>query len=329
MKKTLNCIFTVTGTVIGAGFISGRELVRFFGAEKFIPAAFVAAILFALFIYSLLRLGYEFGGFSGVISRMPKVLRRVFLVFIYSASFIMTSGMLAGADSLFPFVSPAVGIISVVLTFFVCRVGIRGVNVINLILVPLILSFIAIIVVKDSMFAYGGDVQPLRIYSALSYVGMNIFLSFPVVCDMGKDMKSNKAVSSAITACVLFVFMSLILFAVKSEGGAVNENFPLVYAFGKYSFFPFVCLFATFTSLCSSYYPLYNLSEKAKAKNAARVILLAAAFLLSRMGFFNIVEHIYPIIGCAGFSLSVACIFYYFFFEKRNQGIHTGRHYAQ
>lgn len=44
MKKTLNCIFTVTGTVIGAGFISGRELVRFFGAEKFIPAAFVAAI---------------------------------------------------------------------------------------------------------------------------------------------------------------------------------------------------------------------------------------------------------------------------------------------
>lgn len=328
MKKNFSCVFTITGAVVGAGFISGRELIRFFGTENFIPSAFIAAVLFALFIYALLRLGYKCGGFSGGVSRMPKIFKRVFLVFIYSASFIMTSGMLAGADSLFSSVSPFVGIVFIVLIFFICRFGIKGLNIVNFILVPVILSCIAVTVIKNSLFSFGGEVEPLRIYSAFSYVGMNIFLSFPIVCDMGKNMDNKKGVSSLFVAGVLFILILLVLFAVKSDKTAIYENFPLVCVLKKYSVFPFICLFASFTSLCSSFYPLYNLFAENKAQNVASGVLLATAFLVSRIGFFNIVEHIYPIIGCVGFSLSVACIFYNFLFKKSYQSIHTGCHNA-
>lgn len=326
MKKIFSCVFTITGAVVGAGFISGRELIGFFGTGNFIPSAFVAAVLFALFIYALLCLGYEYGGFFGVVSQMSKTFRRVFLVFIYFASFIMTSGMLAGADSLFPSASPVVGIAFVVLVFFACRFGIKGLNIINFILVPVILSFIAVTVIKNSLFSFGGEVEALRIYSAFSYVGMNMFLSFPIVCDIGKGMHNKKCISSLLTAGILFILILLVLFAVKSDKTAINENFPLVCVLKEYSFFRFICLFASFTSLCSSYYPLYNLFAENKAQNAASGVLLAVAFLVSRIGFFNIVEHIYPIIGCIGFSLSVAFIFYNFLFKKSYKGVHAGCH---
>ena len=59
---------TLVGTVVGAGFISGAELVRFFPSEGFLSCAAVAAGLFALCFLLLFHAGKKYGGYEGMLA---------------------------------------------------------------------------------------------------------------------------------------------------------------------------------------------------------------------------------------------------------------------
>ena len=60
--KTAGLTATLVGTVVGAGFISGAELVRFFPSEGFVSFAVVAAGLFGLCFLLLFHAGKKYGG---------------------------------------------------------------------------------------------------------------------------------------------------------------------------------------------------------------------------------------------------------------------------
>ena len=49
--------FFIVGTSIGAGFISGAELVRFFRGEQFLLPVILSSVLFSLLVFVFLRLG--------------------------------------------------------------------------------------------------------------------------------------------------------------------------------------------------------------------------------------------------------------------------------
>lgn len=72
----LCCALALLGGVIGAGFASGREIVRFFaahGAMGFIAVAFALAALLALFALLPIRLAAE--GQTGLSGPVPGALR--------------------------------------------------------------------------------------------------------------------------------------------------------------------------------------------------------------------------------------------------------------
>lgn len=57
-------LFTMVGTVVGAGFVSGRELLQFFGSFR-LSLVCMAGLLFFAGFFLFVRLGKKFGGFEG------------------------------------------------------------------------------------------------------------------------------------------------------------------------------------------------------------------------------------------------------------------------
>ena len=92
--------FALTGSVIGAGFISGAELVRFFPSQGFLPYIAAAALLFFGCFFLLFECGRRYGGFAGtvqaVFGRRAAVVRAAVLV----GSFVTCGSMLAGLAAL-------------------------------------------------------------------------------------------------------------------------------------------------------------------------------------------------------------------------------------
>lgn len=326
MKK-VGCIFTVVGTVVGAGFLSGRELVRFFGTESFLPFVLLSSLIFAFFIYFLLSLGSEYGGFAGVIRLFPPKAVRIFRFFLLFACFVSLSGMFAGIYSLFH--SVAVVLVTLVAAFFVCRGGIKALGAVNTLFVPSVLVFFLFVFVGNGYFSYGGSASGIRAYAALLYAGMNLFLAVPVLCDLGGEMNGGRGLCAGITALLLFAFISLILSAVRFCDGAEAEDFPLLFVMKDYIFYRVVAVFGTFTSLVSSYYPLFSAAQGKKYANPARIGVLFAAFALSFFGFSNIVEYGYPFLGSFGLIFLIVGALYYRLFKKGDEGVHSRRHHAK
>ena len=301
----------LVGSVIGAGFLSGAELVRFFPAQGILPHAAVAAGLFFLCFWMLYRVGGACGGFAGVLARLGRagpLLRAAML----ASSFVLCAGMLAGLHSLaregagvglsFPLLS----LLALPLLYGLSGRGMRGLYAADALLVPLILLFVAA--------NAGGalrSVQPAPAGAASSlagvclYVCMNAFLAAPVVCDAGaaRGASSGGAAGCALAALLLGFCIAAVAGAVAGTGAA-DADLPFLAALGGGRavrlLFCAVCACAILTSLFSAYYPLHRAAESARRPRLARAGICAAAFLLSAAGLSGLVRFVYPLVGGAG-----------------------------
>ena len=89
---------TLVGTGVGAGFISGAELVRFFSAEGFLPCLIVAAGLFALCFWGLYRLGAARGGYAGALRALFGPLAGAVRAFVLACSLVLCASIRLPVD---------------------------------------------------------------------------------------------------------------------------------------------------------------------------------------------------------------------------------------
>ena len=64
--NTLKTALVLIGTTIGAGFITGAELLRFFH-EGYLGALFLSCLLYFFVCVFFLRLGRKYGGYEGAL----------------------------------------------------------------------------------------------------------------------------------------------------------------------------------------------------------------------------------------------------------------------
>ncbi len=302
----------LVGTVVGAGFISGAELVRFFPAVGFLPCLAVAALLFALCFYALFSLGAKHGGYDGMLAALFGRAAPAVRLFVYGCSLVLCASMLAGLDAALGegfgvgTVFPVAALAVLPPLFFLSSRGVKGLYFVNLALVPVILLFLS------ACAGALGDVRlsecPPRPFEALFctllYVCMNAFLAAPVVCDAGAA--GGKGGAGCVCAGALIGFCAAaVLACVVCEGaGALSAQMPFLYAVGRTAAFgrafAAVSVCGILTTLFSSYYPLYTAMEGKKRATVWRALLLAAAFVLSLCGLRGIVRWLYPVMGGAG-----------------------------
>lgn len=300
--------FSVIGSVIGAGFITGVEIMRFFSATRLLPSCFLLMLLTFTFFISLMLGGRSYGGQKSLNLRVLGGYSKYFDKGLTFVCFIILCGMCAGIDAtLGEFFNvdekiPLGSTILLPLSYFVCRKGVRGVAVFNLVLVPIMLGVI-VFACHGSLCEERGTEQA-EIMPIFLYAGLNALLSSPIIIDSGKGKTIGVLVVASIVSSVVISVCVYIIMQKISTGYSANENLPLLSAFNKnglfYLIFTVITMFGIATTLVSSHYPIVRAIGKSRLNHTKNAILMVVAIIISRFGFSNIINYCYPLIGGLG-----------------------------
>ncbi len=289
--------FAVTGAVIGAGFITGREIMKFFFGNNQPVLFCVLFIAFTAFVYVTLA-----NKNPVVESAMQKS------NFIINILCVLTvASMLSATDSLASDLKisgelPAFSVLMLIFSVFICIGGIEKLTKFNLILVPVMLIVLFAIIGGGLIFSHSKDIgfsQSFNIVSPLSYSCMNVMLTQPLLTSIKKETKNfSPFLTSLITAFALALAAALYLTVLPKE--CLMSDIPIFYLVSntKWAYYLVASMIAAgiVTTLVGSLYPLlYVIEGKLHILWVIMVCLLS--FLVSRLGFYVIVDKIYPLLS--------------------------------
>ncbi len=331
--RILRATFFIVGTSIGAGFISGTELVRFFRGKQFFLPVVISSVIFAALVCLFLRVGNRHGGYRGAMRFLFKKAAPAAEGTVCILSLVPAAGMLAGLDALLPNLSPLLSLCAIVVSVFCVWRGTKGISFLNLLLVPALLVFVWGFGWGNFSFRYPTEIGVIAPYfGGILYAGMNAFLAAPVLLDAGKDIKCSLPPALLAALCV-GVSAVCILGKVYGEGaGAISAEMPFLFVMRDAKIFFVAVALAILTSLVSALYPLLTVFDSVKKRTkriAAKGGALLAAFLLSRLGLSGIVNYFYPLLGGVGLCFSAVCIFNEELFKKHHEKVHSRRKHAK
>lgn len=323
--NVIKTIFLCVGVVIGAGFVTGKELLTFFGKYNLPLVLFITFLLFFIGFYIVFALAKKHGTLSKINQEILGKGGKVFYYATLISSFILTCSMLAGLDELFyVFFSykgfPVLSLIVVVIGNLTINKGVNWLEKLSLILVPVILVFINVFCLIKGEFSFQTKALSIgqgvgSFIKGLLYVCMNIFMSLPVlVATSKKNTKKQNVISAIAISLVLCVQALIILGAVAFYGQeAINSSMPLLVVMSKsggVAFFATSLFFALVTSVFSSCYPIY-VHCKSKGKPKFTFIITICALLLSRIGLSYVIQYLYPVIAVIGVIYLCICLRYF------------------
>ncbi len=314
LKRAVGIAAAVIGAIIGAGFITGAEIFEFFSGSFLLPSCFFLFVVLSFFIWAMLYAGSLHNSRDMLNMCVLGRYSKMFSAFILFFSFVTLTGMCAGLDAVMGALLgidckiPSLSVVGIVVSFFVCRKGIYGIEIFNLILVPTMLIVIAFACICNApvQFHYGGS---SKVFSILIYASMNCFLSSTLIVDAGIGGERKSFLPAAIISSIIVsVFVFLIMRKISATDG-VDVNLPLLSSISAnklfYVIFSVISIFGIITTLVSSYYTLYTEIKKSPLKRTLNIGLGALSILFSRVGFYSIVKFAYPVMGIVGLIYSV------------------------
>lgn len=329
------CVYI--GTVVGAGFASGREIYQFFvrfGNLGYIGIG-IATILFAWFGYRMMKLGRILGAES-FRDMNAYLFGRWFSHIIDTLSVLMLFGvtvaMLAGAGELFKeriglhFMLGVIG--TVIIAFLTLLKGMSGILESNTIIVPVMVSFV-VYAFFHSIFD-AGIVHPIVVanhiasspslfpmfLSSLVYSALNIGLSAGILVPLGAQVNDDAilkrgAILGALGLGMMLVFVTFSLFAYGPE--VFRYEVPMAFVATKLGpilqwLFVIVLWGEIFSTLVGN---VYGLSAQLTGRSQLLITmytgsLLIVAVLCSQIGFSNIVAYGYTIFGWVSLLMLIA-----------------------
>lgn len=318
--RSMSVSMLIIGTMIGAGFASGKEVVSFFGAT---PNMFIAAIAGVLvFGCSVLFLFVgrraqksDIGEVNGAVFGKARPVADVFMLF---NSMTVLGAMLAGTDSLaaeFIDIRPLASIVLGVICALVAIKGINGVIKANAVLVPIMIIFLLVCTVMAIEFPFSAQSAPIKPYSVILYVSMNMILGGSVLTTVNKLSPREIILASSVAAAVITALLMFIMGALQSCAAAYADMPILLIALksGKAMYFIALPVIAAsiFTTMLSAFKSVYDyLSGFIKYKFIAAGIVLIGGMAVGLFGFSNVVGKLYPVIGIIGL-LYLACNCWY------------------
>lgn len=321
------------GTVIGAGFASGREIVEFFGVYgvKGLWGIYIVGVLFSILgsIVLCKIYKYKINNLNELLEIfLPKGIKGFIDIFIVMALYTGFSIMVSGSGALFKEnlnLSYNIGIIvMLVLSFIVFLKSLEGFSIINTILVPLL--SIGIILISFYLSKNGGyDIEILNgqsltrkgnfISSAFLYFGSNALIITVVFSSLLPLIDSKRtAIMGGMTGGVVLFFLgiSLIKPILIYYQQVNNLDIPMLYISSilgetyrkTYSLILWIAMFTT--AIANG----FGFINRFKIKSKLLVFLFCISSIpLAKLGFSNLVGTIYPIFGILGFIMITLIVF--------------------
>lgn len=316
MKEGLKCAAVFIGTVIGAGFATGQEVLLYFGRSS-IAVPIFSGILLGLFNAYFLAIGAKFNDRINehMLQNKAKVL---YDVCMFICAYITFIAMFSGVETLFVKILDIkyTSVAWVVAAGFIAANGLRVMKGLNSVAVPVILLLaVVIFVYSDKEKASGA----YNFFNGITYAAMNVMLSMGVMIRLGKTAtKKTIWASGCATAVVMATMLALITLVVKKSGGEMPvyvaaDKVGLKYAAGA------VILLSVFTTMVSALETAAEIIAPCEKKKTAGVIFVTFLSLpfVGLFSFENIVDYYYPVVSGMGI-LIVIVLSVFVIFKKRD-----------
>ncbi|MGK9250395.1 YkvI family membrane protein [Paenibacillus humicus] len=322
--RVLQIGFTYMGTIVGAGFATGQEILQFFTRYGY-WASFTIAVATVFFIWlgaKMMILAGEIGAKSyedlnkSLFGRsIGQLVSHFMLVVLLGVNAIM----LAGAGTIFYEnwnISYQTGlVVTLVACYAMLRRGMKAILTVNSIVVPVMLLF-TVFVLFDTFHSPGAerwitlqtDASPLRIWaSPFLYTAFNLAMAQAVLVPLGAEIADRKAIKLGswfggfgIGFMLLAGHIALSShmpgvqqYAIPMGGIArqLGSGVQLIYIFLIFS--------EIFTTLIADVYGLaLQLQDRLPIpRNMIIILILIFCYLLSQIGFGPLVSTLYPLFG--------------------------------
>ena len=324
-------IFTIIGSIIGAGFASGQEIYLFFyryGINGIYGLA-ICSFLISYVICRVLKIVYEknietYGEFLNAIFNKDfnkrkyldlgytnNIIVNIFLLFTF---FIMIAGFGVYFSQEFGVPSIVGSVIIAFFSFLVFLTDIKGLTKINSIIVPLLIICIVWIGMKNipnieiSRLNLNLEVKGFRwIYKAIIYGSYNMILLIPILVNLKGYNKKNIIWISAISGVIFFVLAICVFFMLINVDVPFKDlEMPIIYAIKNnfpefkaiYGMVILISIFTTATSIGIGF--LENICKKKKSYPHIAGIMCISSLIFSQFGFSNLVKVLFPSFGILG-----------------------------
>ena len=293
MKEILYVTAIYTGTLIGAGFATGKEIQEFFRNPLGILIAFFLFLFLNVRIFTDINKNNIYTYNELLEYKCPRIKNfviRLSAVFSLLSYGIMCSGAgealgFKGAGYLFSFVCVVVFLFEL-----------KGITYLNLVATPLIVMGIMAITIKSvSVFAQ----VP---FDAVRYCSYNILCCLPVIPSLNTYIKNERV--AKITACLISVVCVLLILCVYVSLPEYICNLPLLETARKinlsYIYYP-ALLLAMLTTAVSSGYGYMCCFDGEKYTHIA--ILFAVSVIMQSMDFGVLIKYVFGFFGVVSLGI--------------------------
>ena len=337
----LKWMFLIVGTLIGAGYASGRELWQFFGAESNV-AILLFTGLFTVSCYVIMNLAYRQKTTQYVpllTSLVGPKLARAYDWIILSYLFSTTTIMLAGAGATLevyniPFWLGMAGSAALVVLLFIRDTD--GMTTVNAFLIPiLILSLVSILLVFQYSrgFTFTFDLSHQHNWpAAITFTSLNILPIVAVVAAVGNQIKHRGEIwiatigSGILMGSISYLYNESLL---QIAGEIMFYEIPLFVILKQYPSIMVIAMsvllwLAIYTTAGAGIFGLISrLRGLLKGESwLIAMLLLAIMAPLTTFGFSSMIAVLYPLYGAINLYLLVCIVLYPFFHHpalKRNK----------
>lgn len=344
--QVVQVAFTYMGTIVGAGFASGQEILRFFTLYGRYAALTIvlATLLFIWLGIKVMLLAKDVGASS--YEDLNKVLFGVvigrwiswFMMLILLGT---SAVMLAGAGSLFEeqlsFSYQSGLLLTLILAYLVLTNGIHAIMHVNSIVVPLMITFTLIVVWHTSLIP--NQTGWLRItsdysfsqiwFSPILYTAFNLAGAQAVLVPLSSTIKDRSVLYwGGIFGGIGIGFLLLSAhYALSAQMPGIQQfEIPMGHIIQRLGrsmqmMYTFVIFGEIFTTYIAGLYGLtLQLQQNTRIHPQILLIfLLIFSYVVSQLGFSVLLSTLYPLFGC------MSLIWFLMIIYKRKP-IHTPNH---
>lgn len=307
------CSFTLVGTIIGAGFASGKEVCTFIGIYKFPLVA--SAVFSILFCIGLLMI------YKSANTPLPPKIEKAKKYIIFISEIISLTAMLSALNSMMSliFESNLPYLILIFIMYEIISFGLSGLNKANFFLIPILITLICYMGTKsitnsnlEYNFSLENNFTLSSIFSIPLYLGLNLFCTYPIILSIQKTQKRKQKIWTAIiTSAIIFIMLSVMcITVVNSSTNVKNSDLPLLTFISNhqpqiYSVAVITITLAITTSILSDGFVIKDTLSGYKKGNFITTLIFISCYLFAKIGFSNMVKSVYPLMGLLGIVILI------------------------
>lgn len=324
MNHILKCLFIIIGTLIGAGFASGQEILAFFNryGEKGLCGMILSGLLFGVVIFITLYIidKKNIKKYDELILN-NKILKCTFEVFLFICFCIMVAGCGAFFEQQFNLSYLIGSIICSLMCYLIFLCKYKGLEVINTLLVPIIIIGVFVLgageyktgMILNENYRVPNSYTSNWLISSVLYTSYNSIILIPILLTF-KEYRLNtvKKIFISIFSTIVFLSIGILMYNI------LNIYYPNILAYelpnlklasllGSFQsvFYGIVVVTAIITTAVSSGYAFLEMREK--NYNIKSFFMSFIAVLVSKIGFSELVNKAFPLFGYLG-VLQIFCI---------------------